>query len=657
MSGHLVYHWKHGWIPLTHAAALSKAHGNSRAADKYVPGASQHGDAHTRGKSARQIHASLGAHVDVSHPVGSHVVARQPGIETATRGVVMGHKGGMVQVAHKDRHGATVVGTFNPHHVTPAEPPTRSASTAAEVAGLSHGDKARVSGMDEHGSPMTFTGTVSGKPTNVLIKEHRNGKPVPHIAVQMHNGSDASGMDATARSTVYVPNPKEAPSVAKEAPSTKGPESPREAFRMGGPELRQHAANGSAVAQAEIDRRAAKRGSVPAKAPSKPKAAAPATKPHTAAPATPVKPAQRTTPPVPPKAPEAPAHASVDPKEAAVARWEAENARIAPEGHTIESRVTQFAKPDGSPRGIHIQHAANGERVGSVYENNGGDFAARLNGKSIGAFPTRAAAHQALADKHQAKADSLAKKKADVQRRQAKATSVGHFQPHVMESDGTTRGDAAAAKIKQSFKLNDHVVHIETAMNKEQTKAFLDDVHSVLLKSGHLDSEGITFHVPSGDKKFRQGRRGTTGGYVRRGQRAIFINPKIASGAIGDSFGGPNASESFMPAAKQTTGRQYVITHELGHVLDNEHQHTHETQYLGSHRVAYDHNRDDVSALQREHRTNLSRYGQTNVAESYAEAYAQWIHAGPGSSPAADAYAAKFGWVVPKWYREGRPRA
>lgn len=36
-----VYHWKHGWIPLTHAAALSKAHGSESGAHKYLASVSQ----------------------------------------------------------------------------------------------------------------------------------------------------------------------------------------------------------------------------------------------------------------------------------------------------------------------------------------------------------------------------------------------------------------------------------------------------------------------------------------------------------------------------------------------------------------------------------------------------------------------------------------
>jgi hypothetical protein len=40
MQGH-VYHWKHGWIPLTHTAALSKAKGNEKAAHEIMQGVRQ----------------------------------------------------------------------------------------------------------------------------------------------------------------------------------------------------------------------------------------------------------------------------------------------------------------------------------------------------------------------------------------------------------------------------------------------------------------------------------------------------------------------------------------------------------------------------------------------------------------------------------------
>lgn len=57
------------------------------------------------------------AAVQSSHPIGSPVMAQQPGIETETRGHVTGHTdAGMVKVQYKDRHGNQTVGTFNPSH-------------------------------------------------------------------------------------------------------------------------------------------------------------------------------------------------------------------------------------------------------------------------------------------------------------------------------------------------------------------------------------------------------------------------------------------------------------------------------------------------------------------------------------------------------------
>jgi hypothetical protein len=86
----------------------------------------------------------------------------------------------------------------------------------------------------------------------------------------------------------------------------------------------------------------------------------------------------------------------------------------------------------------------------------------------------------------------------------------------------------------------------------------------------------------------------------------------------------------------------------LGHVLDNEHAHTFATSHLGSRQVAFTEGSEAGRAMHQQHRQELSGYGKTNAAEGYAEAYAQWIHGGPGTSAAADAYARKFGWPVPR---------
>lgn len=54
-----VYHWKHGWIPLTHTAAMSKAKGNrEKAAELLADAKSEHAGIHTRehvGKSALEL--------------------------------------------------------------------------------------------------------------------------------------------------------------------------------------------------------------------------------------------------------------------------------------------------------------------------------------------------------------------------------------------------------------------------------------------------------------------------------------------------------------------------------------------------------------------------------------------------------------------------
>lgn len=56
-----VYHWKHGWIPLTHTAAMSKAKGNKKAAAKMLDAV--HGD-----------HLKRDSHVTVGHRDGTVVV-------------------------------------------------------------------------------------------------------------------------------------------------------------------------------------------------------------------------------------------------------------------------------------------------------------------------------------------------------------------------------------------------------------------------------------------------------------------------------------------------------------------------------------------------------------------------------------------------------
>lgn len=272
-------------------------------------------------------------------------------------------------------------------------------------------------------------------------------------------------------------------------------------------------------------------------------------------------------------------------------------------------------------------------------------YRAYYKGKSISSHDTRADASQAIAAQHQADltaAENATTRATNLSKRVAAGTG---WEANTFQHDSTPEGIDAAQKIKQSFKSGNHTVHIETSMTKDQTQNFLADI-ATTVKRGSLQNEPVVFHVPSGDKHFRTTRRGTVGGYVRQGQNTVFVNPKIATG---ENEAGTKMSSHLMPALKQpdVTAKQYVIGHELGHIIDHARHHTRlaPAGTLG-HRFVGEANPRAV-ALKKENNEALSTYGKTSVVESYAEAFAQWIHGGPGSSSVADAYAKEFGWTPP----------
>lgn len=71
MAQRLVYHWKHGWIPLDRAAALSKAHGSKTGASKLLGhGAPQHGAPAAGDGKSHHLEQSLQAKHETPNPVG-----------------------------------------------------------------------------------------------------------------------------------------------------------------------------------------------------------------------------------------------------------------------------------------------------------------------------------------------------------------------------------------------------------------------------------------------------------------------------------------------------------------------------------------------------------------------------------------------------------
>lgn len=209
-------------------------------------------------------------------------------------------------------------------------------------------------------------------------------------------------------------------------------------------------------------------------------------------------------------------------------------------------------------------------------------------------------------------------------------------------SDGTPLGDKVAAKIKQAFVLSDQTtVTIEASLTNDATEALLADIRDVLARTGdQFEGRFVTFHVPARDPIFRASSRGVTGGYVVGDTRVVTLNPRV----VGVLDPPQNIDWSqFMAAAQDVGLRKWVITHELGHVLDSIHTHTRPVT-RDHFRLIKDKVSKDAIQLFKTWRKDLSRYGQTNTLESYAEAFAQWVLGGPGSSPVADAYARRYGW-------------
>lgn len=64
----VIYHWKHGWIPLTHTAALSKAKGNHNLANRYLPGGS-HASVDIRRMSDDHLAEHLATVADDEHAI------------------------------------------------------------------------------------------------------------------------------------------------------------------------------------------------------------------------------------------------------------------------------------------------------------------------------------------------------------------------------------------------------------------------------------------------------------------------------------------------------------------------------------------------------------------------------------------------------------
>src|SRR5437763_14944582 len=79
MPQRMVHHWKHGWIPLDYAAALSKAHGSTTGAHKLLGhGAPQKGAPAAGDGKSHHLASTLQAKHSVAKPVGKDARSMTP---------------------------------------------------------------------------------------------------------------------------------------------------------------------------------------------------------------------------------------------------------------------------------------------------------------------------------------------------------------------------------------------------------------------------------------------------------------------------------------------------------------------------------------------------------------------------------------------------
>lgn len=207
---------------------------------------------------------------------------------------------------------------------------------------------------------------------------------------------------------------------------------------------------------------------------------------------------------------------------------------------------------------------------------------------------------------------------------------------------GGPLGTKAAAKVKAAYMSGNKMVSTEVKLTDAEMQTLLSDLEMILAKlPEHLQSRAFGVHVPAGDATFRapslkqSTKRGTVGAYVLRGGTRVQLNPRVAKGLTSQTSGAWH-----MPAGANFTHQQYTLAHEIGHIIDGSHQHT-MLQPPGKKQFA---TRRDQMKYWHDHADELSTYGRANLHEGYAEAFAQWVLGGPGSSRVADEYARRYGW-------------
>ena len=212
-----------------------------------------------------------------------------------------------------------------------------------------------------------------------------------------------------------------------------------------------------------------------------------------------------------------------------------------------------------------------------------------------------------------------------------------------------------------------HVITSDHALTKPQLEKLTTDYRRATDAMGKSFPDGVAMHVP---KHFIP-KNALAYAVRREGHRVFYMRPSFAKNANEDRHYAANkayrerqnkASESrnkytghggtkgqplidpnaaiqghTMPASEVLGNmRTYTMLHEMGHIIDFNNGHT------GSRlAAAMTHN---SGTFWKENKGQLSRYGNSEAAEGYAEASAQYFLGGKGSSAVADKYAQYYGW-------------
>jgi hypothetical protein len=652
--GH-IYHWKHGWIPITPRAAMVKAKGHRGLAERYMHDYGVH-DNRSEGHDRRQ-----GGSVDVGDKrKGEHrgTFQYRPGTKTRDYPDRPG-EGYFHPQAHGNKPGPTSAAEAFRMGRKDLEPHAKAGNPHAQ-AELDRRNAKRAG--KPTAAPKAAPAPKPEAPKAPAAPRSHGGHPLPEItpATKAKHAESMYGTGSDEHITALEAHNRE---IEKGLP--KGTHISSQRSMAGVTHF--HEVDGRTVGSSRqvngkftAESRGEYFGSYDTREEAHSVLASHAA-PHQ---------------PLPKAAPETPAKV---PGEIDLEAVGAEDVRIntaLPEGHHVNGSLSnRFDRQTGrAVPSVYSSHYVGPRSIGHVTEVGDGTFRAThrhipVGNKNYkyedleGRYASRAEAHKALAAAHEAaeakKAAAAARKaertaKTAGQRSEAgakvlalKPRGINGNPWEVHEVEPNTRvGRKALGTVRYSFKNGNKTVVVEAPMSEAEVKGLLDDTADVLERAGkNVEHIPVTVRVPSGDSTFRwSDAGGNTGGYVWSGDTTIHVNPVIARGeARGESFGHNHEGTHFMPVNGKADARAYVITHELGHVVDGHNGHTRGGNIFAPYSP-------EAAAVHNEHVRGggfQGKYGRKNPSEGYAEAFAQHQMGGVGSHTVSDAYAEKYGWHPP----------